>query len=139
MEIHTTNYTQTLIEIATDCPTDWGIIPPGNDNSKSIAYSQFVLIAHNPYKFTSDEIIFRVFAERNELTPDEQNTARKEFFSKGQACLRSSQLAKRYGWGIHHNQEGKIALYGAESEEYHRLVEDPKVKKVKAMRSKRMK
>ncbi|MGN7760701.1 DUF6157 family protein [Paenibacillus sp. 22594] len=27
-------------------------------------------------------------------------------------------MPKRYGWGIHYNREGKIALYGKESPEY---------------------
>ncbi|MBP3839533.1 MAG: hypothetical protein J6D35_01025, partial [Chryseobacterium sp.] len=58
-------------------------------------------------------------------------------FSKGQACFRSSALSKRYGFGIHHNEEGKVAIYPAGSEEYERLVNDDSVAKVKAMRNKR--
>ncbi len=137
MEIHTTNYHQTFIEVAEDCPTDRGTVPPLKSDAKSIAGMQFELIAGNPYKFTSDDIIFRVFAERNELTPDEQNIARKEFFSKGQACMRSSPLTKRYGWGIHHNTDGKVALFGIETDEYQYFVNNLDVKKVKAMRTKK--
>jgi hypothetical protein len=28
-----------------------------------------------------------------------------------------SPLAKHYGWDVHHNAEGKVALYAAESDE----------------------
>lgn len=138
MKIHSTNYTLTFIEIANDCPADRGTIPPKKDEAKSIASIQFDLIAENPYRYTSDDIIFSVFAERNDLTPEEQETAREDFFSKGQACMRSSPLTKRYGWGVHHDQKGRIAIYGAETEEYQNFLNDPEIKKVKAMRSKRL-
>jgi Family of unknown function (DUF6157) len=35
--------------------------------------------------------------------------------SKGHPHLRVSALAKRYGWGIHNNHEGKIALIAVHS------------------------
>lgn len=60
-----------------------------------------------------------------------------KFFSKGQACFRASPLTKRYGWGVHSNAEGKIALYAVGSEEYQKLSEDQALKHLKAMRSKR--
>jgi len=51
--------------------------------------------------------------------------------------MRSSPLAKRYGWGIHNNAEGKIALFGLETDEYKKMVADKGLKIVKAMRSKK--
>ncbi|WP_342481620.1 DUF6157 family protein [Paenibacillus sp. FSL L8-0340] len=36
-------------------------------------------------------------------------------FSKSNPCLRASMLSKRYGWGMHFNDEGKIALYAKAS------------------------
>jgi hypothetical protein len=44
-------------------------------------------------------------------------------------------LTKTYGFGIHSNSEGKIALFGAETNEYQQFVANPKIKKVKAMKS----
>lgn len=67
----------------------------------------------------------------------EYEQARAQFFSKGQACLRASPLTKTYGFGIHSNAEGKVALYGMETAAYEKLWADPNVKKVKAMRSSR--
>lgn len=95
------------------------------------------MISKNPYKYTSDEVLFQVFADKNELTESEYEAAKAQFFSKGQACLRASPLGKRYGWGIHFNHEGKMALYGSESEEYKRYLEDKTLNIVKAMRSSR--
>ncbi len=52
-------------------------------------------------------------------------------------CLRASPLGKRYGWRIHNDANGKIALYAVESQEYEAFLTDSTVKRVKAMRSKR--
>jgi hypothetical protein len=134
MKEHTTNYFDTFIAIADDCPSG-SKVPPLKGAAKTIANRQFELISKNPYKYTSDEVLFQVFADRNDLTESEYEEARKQFFSKGQACLRASPLTKSYGWGLHFNQEGKMALYGSESEEYKRFIEDKSLKIVKAMRS----
>ena len=64
-------------------------------------------------------------------------TERKKFLSKGHPHLRVSALAKRYGWGIHNDAEGKVALIAVESREYKRLLKDPRTAKVKAFRSTR--
>jgi Family of unknown function (DUF6157) len=66
-----------------------------------------------------------------------QPAERKKFLSKGHPHLRVSPLAKRYGWGIHNNADGKIALIAVESPEYKRLMNDPRTTKVKAFRSTR--
>lgn len=63
--------------------------------------------------------------------------AREEFFAKDQACLRSSPLGKRYGWGIHFDADSRIALVPLGSDEYQALATDASVKQLKAMRSKR--
>lgn len=136
MKVHTTNYFDTFIEVAEDTKVDHGIIPPSKDK-KTIAEMQYELIAKNPYQFTSDDILFQVFADRNDLTKNEYEKAREQFFSKGQACFRASPLTKTYGFGIHNNHNGKIALFGMETNEYQKFIKDSKVKKVKAMKSSR--
>jgi hypothetical protein len=35
--------------------------------------------------------------------------------------MRLSMLTKRWGWGVHYDEEGRMALYGAETPEYRRL------------------
>lgn len=90
-----------------------------------------------PYKFTSDDIFFKVFAQRNNLQKSELLAARKSFFSKGQPCFRSSSLTKKYGWGIHNNNEDKVGMYGVETSEYKKFLDDKALKIVVAMRSKK--
>lgn len=137
MKVHTTNYENTFIEVAEDCPAAGGEIPPMKGDSKTIAGIQFEMISKNPYKFTSDDVLFKVFAERKDLTESELEEARKQFFSKGQACMRCSPLTKRYGWGVHNDEEGKIALYACDSPEYNKFTKHSDMKTVKAMKSSR--
>lgn len=136
MKVHSTNYFDTFIEVAEDTKVDKGYRPPTKDK-KTVAEMQYELIVQNPYKFTSDDLLFKVFAERNDVTKEEYEQVRTQLFSKGQACLRASPLTKTYGFGIHHDDNGKIALYGMETEEYQKFLADAKIKKVKAMKSSR--
>lgn len=135
MKIHTTNYHDTFIAIAEDCPATRGENPPLKGEAKTIASLQFELLKQHPYEFTSDDVLFQVYALRNELTEAEYKDARAHFFSKGQACFRASPLTKRYGWGVHSNKDGKIALYGCETAEYQNLANDKTLKVLKAMKS----
>lgn len=133
----TTNYFNTFIEVAADCPTTKAEIPPVKENTKTVANIHFDMVAHAPYKYTSDDVVFGTFAHKNEVSEHDRQEAREQFFSKGQPCLRTSPLAKRYGWGIHSDAEGKIAIYPLESAEYKKFAEDEKLAHVLAMRSKR--
>lgn len=132
-----TNYFNTLIEIAEDCAATVGEVPPVRGDKKSVANLQFEMVYEHPYEFTSDDVLFSVFATRKGIAKEEWEQQRQLFFSKGQPCFRASPLTKRYGWGVHSNDEGKIALNGVESEEYQRFVADESVIKRQAMRSKR--
>ena len=132
---HTTNYVDTFIEVAEDCPADHATEPPVAEKP-SIAATHYRLIAEQPYARTSDDVIFETYALRNGVAVDDA-AAREAFFSKGQPCLRSSPLGKRYGWGLHHDAEGRVALVPRESEQYAALAADPEVAHTRAMRSKR--
>ncbi|MCB0648199.1 MAG: hypothetical protein KDC49_16130 [Saprospiraceae bacterium] len=137
MKIHTTNYYNTFIEVAEDTKADCGTEPPVKSDQKTVAALQYELIVKNPYIYTSDDVLFEVFARRNDLTDDAYPEARETFFSKGQPCLRASPLTKTYGFGVHYNAEGKIAIYGMDSPVYEQMLADEKVQKLKAMKSKR--
>ena len=69
----------------------------------------------------------------------EGEAIRAAFFAKPHPCLRASPLPKRYGWGVHYDAHGRIALYAMESEDYRRLSRggagDPAL--VRAMRNRR--
>ncbi|MBK8723303.1 MAG: hypothetical protein IPL95_13840 [Saprospiraceae bacterium] len=137
MKVHTTNYQDAFIEIAEDCPVAKGEVPPLKNDQKTAANIQFDMISKNPYQYTSDDVLFQVFAIKNDLTESELQLARAQFFSKGQPCFRASPLTKRYGWGLHSDKNGKIAIYSADSDAYQNFLADKGLEKVKAMKSKR--
>ena len=133
--MHTTNYQDTFIAVADDCPAGYGEVPPLKGDKKSVANITFELLAGQPYRYTSDDVLFLVYAIRHDLTEEELPEARAAFFSKGQPCFRASPLTKQFGWGIHCDADGKMAVYGMETEKYRQFLEDESIKKVKAMRN----
>lgn len=133
----TTNYTSTFIQVAEDCPVEAAEVPAPAAKGPTIASLQHDMIAAHPYEFTSDDVLFTVWAERQGITEDDRAEAREAFFAKDQACLRASPLGKRYGWGIHHDAENRVALVPLGSERYEELANDPEVTQRKAMRSSR--
>ncbi len=136
-KMKTTNYYNTFIQVADDCPVNVAGMPPQKGDDKTAANIQFEMIKNNPYEYTSDEILFCVYAIKNKISDKDLEEERENFFSKGQPCFRSSPLTKRYGWGVHSDAEGKIAIYAVDSDEYKKLSKDQNLKTVKAMRSKR--
>lgn len=132
---HTTNYVNTFIEVSEDCPAEHGVEPPIAENL-SIAALHYRLLSEAPYTRTSDDVLFETHALRRGIDPSDAD-ARAEFFSKGQACLRASPLSKRYGWGTHHDEEGRVAMFPRDSDEYAALAADPRIEHKRAMRSSR--
>ncbi|WP_295119638.1 DUF6157 family protein [uncultured Chitinophaga sp.] len=134
MKVHTTNYQSVFILVADDCKATQGEVPPVK-NDKTIANIQFDMICENPYKYTSDDIVFHSYAMKNNIAKSDLKEAREQFFSKGQPCLRTSPLSKRYGWGTHHDGNGKVAMYACETKEYDQFANDKQLKVIKAIRS----
>ncbi|GIE97494.1 DUF6157 family protein [Paractinoplanes rishiriensis] len=139
--MHSTNYQDTFIQVAEDCPAASATAPPARA-TPSVAERTFRMIADAPYQHTSDDVIFTVWADRNALPQTDRPTARATFFAKGQPCLRSSDLGKRYGWGIHADAEGRVALVAVGSAAYTDLAagkapDGTPVTVTRAMRSRR--
>ena len=137
MPIHTTNYQNTFIEIAEDSPVQTAQIPPVKNGKMTVAAYQYEMLKDHPYAYTSDEVFFQIYALRNEIEGAQWAAERTLFFSKGQPCFRASPLTKQYGWGVHSNHEGKIALFGAETAEYRKFSKEKSVTILKAMRTSR--
>jgi hypothetical protein len=131
------NYYDTLIEVAEDCPASEGQVPRARGGRKTKAVVEYQLLVEHPYSYTEEDIAFEVYAILHHIPKASWPKEREKFLSKGHPHLRVSALAKRYGWGIHNNAEGKIALVAVESRDYERLVKDPRTTKVKAFRSTR--
>jgi hypothetical protein len=87
---------------------------------------------------TSEDVIFQVHADKQGIPEDDRPAAREDYFSTGRACLRTSPLAKKFGWGLHSDAEGRLALLGMETEVYRRLASgEDGTQVVKAMHSSR--
>jgi len=135
--MHTTNYFDTFIAVAPDTAATAATEPPQRP-TPSVAELTYRMIAEHPYGFTSDDVIFGVWADRRGIAEVERESARAEFFAKGQPCLRSSDLGKRYGWGVHADAEGRVAVVPMDSDEYARLASgEGGVSVTRAMRSSR--
>ena len=137
MAQHTTNNFNTFIEVAPDTKKVAAEVPPVKEGKQSVANIHYDMLRSNPYTYTSDDVIFNTYATKNDIANSELVTAREQFFSKGQPCMRTSPLTKTYGWGIHCDADGKLALIGMDSEEYDVYASDGSLDHVKAMRSKR--
>ena len=122
-----TNYFNTFIEVAEDCKAVTAEIPPEKE-SPGAAAIEYGMLIESPYIYTSDEVLYESNGKRRGLS-------REEFFAKSQPCFRASALGKRYGWGVHSDNDGEIAIYAVESGEYNRLASDENIKHFKAMRS----
>lgn len=134
---HTTNHPNMFIAVADDCLMKTAEPPPSKPGAPSVAGLQFEMLRGHPYVHTSDDVIFAVHAQRKGIPKANWKQARAAFFSKGQPCLRASPLTKRYGFGVHSDAKGRVALVPLGSPEYAKLVRDKRLEQVKAMRSRR--
>lgn len=130
-----TNYFDTLITLAPDSSTPVAIEPPAG--KPSVASQQYALISSEPYAHTSDDVIFARVAEKEAIPESDRAEAQAAYFEKGRPCLRTSPLPKQFGWGIHADAEGRVALVAADSDRYAELLADDSVKKIAAMRRSR--
>ncbi len=135
------DYVNTFILVADDTAASHGAEPPIREPNPSIPARQFAMIHAHPYRYTSGDVIFDVYADRAGIPLSRREAARDDYFSTGRPCLRASGLGKKYGWGIHCDEKGRLALYAVESPEYSALVQqgerDGTPALVKAMRSSR--
>ena|SRR2546423_14236945 len=131
------NHFDTLIEVADDCPAKIAQVPKARGGKKTKAVIEYEILVKHPYSHTEEDIAFETYAVLHDIPKDIWPKERKKFLSKGHPHLRVSALAKRYGWGIHNNVAGKIALVASESSRYNELLDDPNTRKVKAFRSAR--
>lgn len=132
--MHTTNYFDTIILPSPDCSAAAATLPakPG-----AVAALQYERLAANPYTFTSDDLQFDIHADRKEIAADDRGSARMEFYSKGQPCLRASPLVKTLGWALHHDSQGRVALVDPAGATFADLMTRDEITKLSGMRSKR--
>lgn len=105
--------TREFILVAPDCPVDKGTVPQGKRASKPIVVHQYEVLSQHPYEYTERGLSHEVHYKRRGKQEGELNLSKYD--------LRRSRLAKEFGWGLHYNEDRKLALVGCETEEYERL------------------
>lgn len=146
--VYSTNCRNTFIQVAPDCPAVIAQAPGIKESKQSKegdvpvmqtqARIQYDLLMDVPaYTYQSDDVLFSVYALQKQLSlsAQELKKAKLGFFASPKACFRASPLCKKFGWGVHFNKEGKMALFGMETTNYKELASDPDIKQVRAMRS----
>ena len=115
---------EVLIKVAEDTPVDHAIDPPDRDLNKSIARITFEVLIENPYRYSEMELFNEVhFVRRN-----------RRDLKINSYSIKRSRLCQEFGWGIHRNKEGKLALIAMDSDKYQKLNRN-----IKTMRSYRKK
>ena len=125
----------TFIEVADDCPAVHAEVPPARGDRPTKAAIEYELIAGEPYALTEEDVAFRTRVVMRDIPEADWPAERERFLSQEKPRLRVSALAKRYGWGIHIDSHGRLALVAVESAEYQRLAADPALRHVRAFRT----
>ncbi|AIQ51992.1 DUF6157 family protein [Paenibacillus sp. FSL R7-0331] len=137
------SYINTFIRVSEDCPVETGTVPVSAKALPPAHLIQFELLADSPYKYNHEELLYEVHVRHKQIPREERLSRKTEIwaglFSKKHPCLRASMLPKCYGWGIHYDAAGKIAIYGKESPEYDKFTSEAEngLTLLNAMRSKR--
>ena len=135
--------TDTFVRVAPDCPVTAAVVPVAKAAGPTVAVIQYELLTARSYALTLEDLIFETHVRRAGVSRAEAKARaaaiRAVLFAKPHPCMRASPLPKKYGWGVHHDAAGRIALYAVESDEYRRFASGgvPGVEVVAAMRSKR--
>lgn len=135
--------TNTFVVVAPDSRARKGLVPPVKPDKLTVAAVQYELLSKKPYSLTLEDLILETHVRRLGLSKSEAESRlpeiKAELFSKSHPCMRASPLPKTYGWGVHHDEQGRIALHGVESAEYQMFASGAmtEVNVVQAMRSKR--
>lgn len=133
--MHTTDYADTLILPAPDTLARAAVAPPTGKGS--IAELQYARLSDEDYTWTSDDLLFDVHCQRKGIALAGRAAERERFFATGQPCLRTSPLAKTYGWALHFDSNRRIALLPMGSDRVTELRADPAVTVRLAMKSSR--
>ena len=135
------NYYNAFILVARDSTASHATLPLVRGAAKSIPALEHELLSKHSYTYTQEELQFAVHVRREDISETKAKAKHKQLwaqlFSKPRACLRGSSLSKKYGWGLHFDSEGKIALVAVESKDYQKFGKAKNLKVMPALRSKR--
>lgn len=84
----------------------------------SIAGLEHALLSAHPYCYTPPNLMLEVQRRHKQVRAADLPSFRAWLHAKPQPCMRLSMLPKRWGWGIHFDELGCMAIYGAETSDY---------------------
>lgn len=115
-------YRDTFIRVAPDSTATTGRVPPMRGGVPTVPLIEYELLSRQPYKLTQHDLIFETHVRRKGISEKDAKTRRdaiwKELFQKSHPCMRASLLPKKYGWGVHYDARGRIALHAVDSPAY---------------------
>ena len=114
-----------LIMVSADSPHKKGT-PPVSRKPDAIVMIEYDELINNPYKYTYEGLKHQVHIVRRKKKAGE--------LKLDSYRLTRSQLLKEWGWGIHIDRNGKLALLGCETPKYKQLMKDPSIEKQRAHR-----
>lgn len=135
--MNTISYQNTFIIVSEDSPVEHAVVPLPRNEKPTIASIEYDLIHQNPYEYTQEEVQFLTYLVKNPMESTMLEETRERFLAKPKPCFRASPLVKKFGWGIHYNDEGKISIYDVDSENYQQFLHLEEITILKGMRSKR--
>jgi len=98
--------------------------PVSNSKRETVNEILYRVLKEYPYKFRQHELFYEVHVNQRKMDPSELRIERY--------LLQRSDLCKKYGWGFHGNELGKIALIEVDSDKYKELLNDQDINKKKA-------
>lgn len=135
------NYYDTFIQVAPDCPVKQAVVPVSKGENKTVAVHEYECLSAKPYFYTQEELFFTVHVRRLGISAKQLKSQRDklwaEFFATPHACMRASALTKKYGWGVHYDHAGKMALIAMQDKKYQQFARDRKLKQLLAMKSRK--
>ncbi|MHB1536755.1 MAG: DUF6157 family protein [Acidimicrobiales bacterium] len=90
-------YTNTFIAVAEDCRATTGEVPVERAGVPTVAACQYALLIDAPGRWTQEDVQFAsspAVRGRNDLSDEELEGLRREYFAQPRACLRASPLPK---------------------------------------------
>lgn len=112
----------TLIIIA-DSSLKTSIAPKSKSKKETVKEVLFKVLKDNPYHYKQFDLF-------NEVHVNQMGKSKSLKLDRYK--LQRSELCALLGWGIHGNEEGKLALVPTESPEYKELLNNPNINIKKA-------
>ncbi len=104
--------TREFIMAAEDCPRDSGTVPYSVSGKEPfLPLVTYEVLSRHPYEYTEDELQREVHVVR----------LGEKHFDPGTRDLKRNDLPKKGGWGIHYDEERRVALVDSGTERYEQL------------------